>query len=226
MYQRDISHLPTKISRDHFIDLIFDIGTRYSHGYDSIVASVQLGDYFVNYKGTRKPFYNNDTSSSNELSEQIYSTELAHVVTVIIAKFNEDYGYNKTKLAVSDTNNKYVIKLEWEISMILNFHVRVNNFITVISKLICSNYSHNPLYTFKFGSIFYDISRDICNNQDLLSKNPYLIVAALLLLHKHGKLRSIKIHKQRIFSETICLISDEFELDIPILLNEINMINK
>lgn len=250
MYQRDIAKLPVPIDRTDFIELVFDIGREHRHGYDTIVASVQIGDWFVNYKGERnclRPLTNQerliveeekleisrktniryfDMSSDVEdecinkvvsqrqqdeimdkLVPQVYSTELACVVTLIACKCNEDFnsGYCHTDAAVSDTMNCYVVKMEWEIFDLLGFGFKVYNFISLIGTF---------LETPQLGSVFWDISKDICLNQPLLTKNPQTVVLALLILGRRGQLRAVHKHKERMFQETMKKLAHEYELDI------------
>lgn len=262
MYQRDIPKLPKTITRDEFVNIVFDLGHRHQHGYDTIVASVQLGDYFVSFKGERNPFFllsraekrsikdllkkntqvkgaiynlNTDILLNSpfrekleqkpfmyELVPQIYSTELAYVVTVIMAKSNEDDGYRWTDDAVSDTNNRYVIKMEWEICMLLNFNIKVHNFITLIGHIICTTLNDDEkthdLSTFKLHSMFFDLSKEICLNRDLLAKDAKVIVIGCILLNQAGKLRAQRTNKERTFREVMMKISREYEVDIGQLL--------
>lgn len=267
MYQRDIPKLPKIITRDEFVNIVFDLGQRYQHGYDTIVASVQLADYFVSFKELRHPFILLNKSEKislesvckrnphltkirgnfsvhkyrdllltspfkeqveqntfmNELVPQVYSIELAYVVTVIIAKYNEDDRYKWTDDAVADTNNRYVIKMEWEICMLLNFHIKINNFITLIGDIIWHTLTEEQKYSsplsFRFHSMFFDLSKEICMNQSLLAKDSKVIVMGCILLHKMGKLRAVRTNKERLFNEVMVKISKEYEVDISDLLH-------
>lgn len=230
MYQRDIPKLPKTITRNAFVNMVFDLGHRYQHGYDTIVASVQLGDYFVSFKGERRPFFLLSQGEKieqppfmYELVPQIYSTELAYVVTVIMAKSNEDDGYQCTDDAVSDTNNRYISKMEWEICTLLNFNIKVYNFITLIGTIILTTLNNNEttddLSSFTLHSMFFDLSKEICLNRDLLAKDPKVIVTGCILLHQAGKLRAARTNKERKFHEAMMKISREYELDLDELLN-------
>jgi hypothetical protein len=220
------------------------------------MASIQLGDYFVNFNGIRNPFIGlNDIERKiykeekcrrkesnlqingqrkesileyimnrrektfmDELVPQIYSEELAHVTTLIIAKYNEDHGYIHTEYAISDTNNKYVIKMEWEIYMLLNYHVKIHNFITVISNLIPEIFDKtSPMdnnIPYHFGSIFKDLCMQICIDRNLLCKDPRILVIATIILYRRGRLKAIKINKKRIFCEIMYEVAREYELNI------------
>lgn len=262
MYQRDIPKLPKIITRTEFVDIVFDLGRIHQHGYDTIVASVQLADHFVSFKGVRRPFIQLNISEKKalksickrnpeltkvrgkfsvqkyhdllltspfqekleqnkfmyELIPQVYSIELAYVVTVIIAKYNEDDGYRWTDNAIADTNNRYVIKMEWEICMLINFHIKINNFITLIGHIIWHTLTEHQKYsdpwTFRLHSIFFDLSREICMDQNILAKDPQVIIMGCFLLHKMGKLRANRINKERLFHEVMVKISKEYEVDI------------
>ncbi|CAH6419425.1 Hypothetical protein HVR_LOCUS620 [uncultured virus] len=56
MYQRDIPKLPTKITREEFVNEIFNLGHDSNHNYDTMMLAVQVGDYFVDYQGPRTPY--------------------------------------------------------------------------------------------------------------------------------------------------------------------------
>jgi len=253
MYRREIPKLPIPISRDNFVELVFDLGRENSHGYDTIIAAVQIGDYFVSYSGDRVPFRPLSQAEKNlfeiqekrfgwqlnetildlgdemklmndilanrdritfmdELVSQIYSVELAHVVTVISVKCNEDFdsGYDSIKDAASDTENSYVKKMEWEIFTLLGFKFKVYNFITVIGILLIRNNEHPP----RLGPVFWDISKEICLNRNLLTKDPRTIVLGILLLGRAGKLHAIHTHRERIFHELMKKLAHEYELNL------------
>lgn len=227
MYHRDIPKLPLGISRPEFVHEIFDLGTHYSHGYDTIVATVQLGDFFVNSPNHRDflfiPFTEKEQQLWKDYQEllttpcsQIYSTELAHVVTVIIAKYNEDEGYINTTDVLITTDNRYIIKMEWEICKLIDYHVKINNFITVISNLIGQYITTD----WKYGSFFRDFSRQICLDPILLSTNPYTIIFSAIFLHRQNKLKAHFIYKENKFLDIIANIIHEYELDLDEFVKE------
>ena len=221
MHQRDIPKLPTKIDRKEFVDIIFDLGLSSMHGYDTIVAAVQLGDKFVSYSGPRISFNDIQSGSSdidimNQPVPQEYSTELAHVVTIITCKVNEDNGYMDIKEAIYETCNSYVAKIEWEICILFDFNLKVNNFITLIGALVC----HKKDEPITLNSAFYDLSKQICSNLELLNMNPFTVVAGILILAKHGKLRASHDNKERIFSNMMIQLSKEYEVELSDVLRE------
>src|SRR3972149_10462552 len=104
MYQRDIPRRPIVINRAQFVDEVFDLGQKYKHGCDTIMNAVEIGDYFVSFIGPRVPYMGPMTEGImnsklgmkeliQDLVPQEYSIELAHVVTIMAAKINEDKGY-------------------------------------------------------------------------------------------------------------------------------------
>lgn len=274
MYQRDIPYLPIETSRGEFVNLVFELGSDYSHSYENIVASVQLGDFFVNFHGPRTPFIyldkegkkkykdeknrrknltpSTDNSEDNnimkfvtdqipgtfmyELTPQIYSLELAHVVTAIISKFNEESGATQTESAIVNSNNRFVVKMEWEICFLLNYHVKIYNFMTVITDLILkvlesphrknslsfadSNEDTSNNVIFKLGSVFKDLCKEICMDRNLLLKDPRTIVLGTIILYEEGRLRAIKTNRRRLFTETISIVAREYELNTIDMLRE------
>lgn len=252
MYSRDMPKLPVSISRNEFVELVFSLGYENSHGYDTIVATVQLGDYFVSYSGPRTPYREFTSIERNLLRDrrrqlkciqgtldfatesrlvdeilaartehtfmdecvsQIYSVELAHIATIIVAKYNEDFGsgYRFTNKAISDTVNCYVRKMEWEILTLIGFKPKVYNFISVIGALIMevNKLEYPPV----LGTVFLDISKDVCLDKELLSKDPWTVVLGLIILAQKGKLRALRLHRERVFRETMKAIAREYELE-------------
>lgn len=220
MYQRELSHLPIEITREEFVELAFELGRCYNHGLDTTVAVVQLGDYFVNFQGERNSF---KCDNFLEPISQIYSVELAHIITVIIAKFNEDFGYRSTKEAIIETGNRYLIKMEYEILRLINFHVVINNFITLIWNLILSVDNNHKL---SLSSAFWYFSKEVCINKELLSKDHRLIVLAVIILHKKGQLKAVKDNRHRIFEEIIIQTSIEYEIESVDILRAYNQMKK
>lgn len=243
MYQRNIPHLPEEFSREEFINHVFDLGLRNSHSYESIITSVQLGDKFVNYQGPRTAFrmltleertlYNEEKAKYpdefnsghitnsildsrewtfiDEIVPQVYSIELAYTVTVIVAKANEEYGYRSITYAASDIVNRYVIKMEWEICILFEYHIRIYNFLTILARLC-------PNKQLRLGSIFQDISKEVCLS--LLDKDPKIVTIAILILHHRRKLQAFRTNRKRIFHQTMLLIAHEYELNLGVLLRE------
>ncbi len=195
MYQRDVHVIPIEILRDEFVNIIFDIGLEYYFGYDTLITAVEIGDKYVNF------------------DHQYYSDELAHAVIVIASKANEDDHYTSLNAKI-DTNNGYVISLEWKVCEILGFHIKNNNFITFICKFL------NPLTKPTLGSVFWDLSKDICMNPKLLSMDPLVILTVCILLNKIGKLRAIQNNKKRVFSTIMDQISFEYDININDLLKK------
>lgn len=214
MYQRDIPKFPVKINRREFVNYVFDLGRRYNHGYDTIITSVEIGDKFVSYTGHRESYVDQKYYCHDiilNLVPQEYSIELAHVVTVIAAKCNEDFGYERTWSAMADTQNRYVIKMEWEVCMVLGFRVKINNFISAISDILCH---HHIVDSKILGSVFWDLSKDICMNQELLNINPVVIIMATILLYKCGKLRAIRSNRERTFLNIMQQVAHEYEVPL------------
>ena len=209
MYQHDIPKLPTPITRNSYVDLVFDIGLEYSHGYDTIVMSVEIGDAFVLYKGNRSPFIptaHTNFEIMNQLVPQEYSIELAHITTVTVAKFNETGGYQSTRNAISNTENCYIAKMEFEIFEVIDFHINRSNFITVFGNLLPhTNQKH-------LGSVFWDLSKAICLDYTLMQMNPYTLILGTILLNKHGKLKAVSDNKYRMFQTLLTHIVEEYEL--------------
>jgi hypothetical protein len=229
MYQWEQPHLPIAISREDFVDIIFDIGLYNLYNYDTVVSSVQLGDSFVEYIGPRNPYVDKlqlekfpinsyERDILEKLVPQEYSKELAYAVTVIMGKFLDERGrgFGWTNIAIRETNNYYVVKLEWEVCMILGFHIKTKNFISVIGNLIYSDISYQP--TPILNSVFWDLSKDICMNKSILNMDPRTVVLGIKLLHRKKKLRAVTSNRKRFFLQLMNTISNDYEIDMKDLL--------
>lgn len=211
MYTRDIPKLPNEMSREKFVDLVFDLGSTYNHQYESIVESVMIADRMISYHGMRYLFNNlpkiNKIDIMCEPIQQHYSIELAHVVTVIISKVNEDTRYD-TIASINNTDNIYVLKMEWEICLMLEFKFRCHNFMTDIGCLLYENF-HTQL-----SSIFWDLAKDICMNKNLLQMSTTTLLTGIVILYQHNLLKAIRTNKERYFFTTMFSIASEYELDL------------
>jgi hypothetical protein len=217
MYQWQIPKLPTEIKRDHFVKKVFDISNDYHHGFASMVQAIIIADDFVNNQEQRTPYLFQDkdiTDQFNELSEQIYSQELAYVVVLITGKLNEDDGYTKTKQAIYDTNNIYVVKIENEIYKLYNFNLKIDNFISVLGKLNSSLHTNLQL-----SNMFIDLCKIICMNKSLLYCKPATIILALVILNKKKKLSIMKNYRYKIFETLIINISLIYDIPIDNILS-------
>jgi len=190
MYVRDIIRSPQKITRNEFVNIIFDIGLNYNYGYDTLIASVQLGDQYIDQD------YNND-----------YTKELAYVCLILTTKLNED-DYYSTAEAVDELENKYVLVLEWEIFRTCK--IKIKNFMTYLGYLT----NHEII----FGPIFWDLCKDICINKTLLQMNPQTILLGCFLLN--DKLKCIKQYQQRYFLDVIQKLSYNYEVDMSDILKK------
>jgi hypothetical protein len=194
LHERDITKPLTLIERNNMIDIIFDIGINNGHHYDAIVLSVQVADIYV------------DSLDKN------YSLELAHVVSVLAAKFNEDHGY-KSLLDVTDViPNHAIFDLEKEVYKALNYTFKFNKFVLFIYNVVGNNNLH-PSFAY--------LLKDICYNKHLLHlDNPLLIIIALTILFKNNKLSFIRKYKEHTFIETLLSVSNEYEIKPETLLNK------
>lgn len=250
MYQRDIQFLPIKITREEFVNIVFDIGLQYCHGYDTIIAAVQIGDKFVStikdntcdisipidkdgyisssnddnasyddddedIFATNDELQVNKCANSLSITERYYSNELAYTTTVLVCKANEDDGYKSIETAVTDTGNGYVYILEWEICHVIGFNVKINNFMTFIGRLL-----DIIGITSVLPSVFWDLSKDICMNIELLKINPLTILIGCILLNHMGKLKAIRTNKERVFHNIMVQVSKEYEIDLEELLRK------
>ena len=248
MYQRNIPRLPKIISREAFVDRIFDLGQQYQHGYDTIMTAVEIGDFFITYKGkrvshlgqfselTNQPSANTNSVGPREPSvdlvkenqrklmimcvPQVYSEELAYVVTVISACANEDHNYSYSDIvdAASEVQNGYVYKMQWEICAALKFYVRPNNVITLLGRIIWAIYAPKPdtnnIYVPHMGTTFWDLARTICMKKSFLSINPITIVIGAILLQRHGKLRPIRENRERRLITIMNKLAREYEVSL------------
>ncbi len=215
MYRRDIAHLPKAIDRVAWVNLIFELGRFHSHNYETTINAVLIGEHFMQYEEPRTPYtYLKNTSPIlKTIVPQTYSVELAHVVTVIAAKFNEDSGYVSTLSAANNTNNYYVYKMEWEICILLNFCVWHDNIISYLS--ISSNMN--------LGSWLWDLGKAICLNRELLKSRFETILCAIVILGRKNKLAPLIKYKERIFYMLLESIADQNDIEISDVIRKYNI---
>lgn len=229
MYQREIAKLPTEISREDFVEKIFDLGFDQNHEYDTIMLAVQIGDFFVKYDGHRIPHTSwkrkeivesklskrdprcDPDGIADILAIQKYSDELVHTVTAIASDYNEDDGYDIAKANVN-CNNGYVFKLEWEICSILEFHIQPRNYIRAIGQLIYHKHQYEKIR--HLAPIFWDLSKDICLNHQLTIMNPNTVLLGIVMLYKRKRLSAIRKYRCRRFSTLFKNLAREYELPI------------
>lgn len=221
MYKREILKSPKKITRRNFVKTIFDVGYLNGSGYDTMMIAVQVGDFFINYKDRRiayKGWKKKMRNSSNDPEgiadkkcRRIYSKELAHTVIVIAEEFNEDHAYNIYEANMT-CNNSYVYKLEWEICLLLKFNINPSNYIRLMDNLIGEiNYIEYDKY---LSTVFWDLSRRICLSRKMSSINPITLLLGIIILHKKGKLKSIRDNRRRKFLMLIIRIGHEYEVSL------------
>lgn len=188
MHSWDLVTIPNCIDRSIFVEEIFELGLIYEYGCDVLVAAVQLGDEYVDDKN------------------KYYSIELAHASLVLVTKFSYDDHYS-TDNALSITENKYTVLLEWEI--FTSYHIKIDNFISFIGRY----------YKDVLPAIFWDLSKTICSNKSLLNINPVTILCGCLLLLNNNKLKAVREHKERLFRQTIIKLSKEYEIEVNDILS-------
>lgn len=206
MHQRDTYKLPIEIIRVEFVNIIFDIGSSNFLGYDTIVSAVQIADNFITYPHSRKSFIDSCSTLTINPTPQYYSLELAYATLSIVSKANEDRSLSTSTL-IAKAANKYVLKIEHELCFILNFHIRVDNFMTLIGSLLC-----NPDdVCIHLEDIFWDLSKFICLDENLIKMDPITLVLGIILIYKYGKLKVIKDIRKRYFQNMIRDLAYEFE---------------
>lgn len=194
MYACDNVLAPKSISRAAFVEKCFDLGLEFDHGYNTIIAAVNIGDDFCSFNRPWKICDWIETVKNEEYEiddyilklpvQQIYSVELAHVVTLLTAKIHEDDGYCFSNFCVQALENRYIYKLEWELCFMFNFHFPLKpNYITILYKTINSN-DISPVLNKKF----WYLSKEICLNKSLMQMNPFAILLGIILLHRKNKL--------------------------------------
>jgi hypothetical protein len=191
MYQRDIDKIPDLISREQFVITVFEIGKRSHHAYDNIVGAVQMGDSYCK-------------------EGNYYSKELAYVTTIIMAKLNEDDGFDDIKQAIYELDNSYVRKLEIQLCVKFGYHYKPYNIMSLLTGIVL----HNSYETCKdrFAPIFYDFCFGICLRQSILETNPCTILLAMKMLHRRKRLHCVATYKSRIFYTILFKAAREYEI--------------
>lgn len=178
MYNKNIEKIPEEITRCEFVTIIFDLGLSYEFGYDTLMAAVQLGDKYIDYQ-----------------NNNYYSQELAHMCTVVISKFNEDYYYS-TSDAIDTIENSYMLKLEWDLFTMINYVVKIDNVMTYIGRLVNDEIKLELI----LGQIFWYLCKDICMNKQLLLMKHETLLRGCMILHTHNKLKAVHDYKKEFFN--------------------------
>lgn len=209
MYKRDNIKNPQQCNRDKFISEVIYLNHHYGHTYDTALMSIKIGDDFCQCKKLGTIYINKDINLNYQV-ERIYSVELAHVSTIIAAKINEDHGYDSTSNAAKDLMNNFVIKLEWEICYLFNFTFKRSYLMSSIIDILRYADSKNTLY--------YELIYDI-NNLTLVTINNYSLSSIIVWLFKNKKLKAYHRVRELKFIKLVKIISNEYNVDIPDILN-------
>ena len=153
----------------------------------------------------------------SEPMAQIYSIELAHVVVILASKYYEDCISYDTDEALYELENRYIIKMEWEVYTMLKFQITVPNFTHVIYAILSEQgYSTN----WYFGSLFKDLIKEVCLYRELLQMSPATVILGIVLLYRRGKLAAVTKNKQRIFLEIMQRTANDYEVELSSVLKE------
>jgi hypothetical protein len=212
MYERNNIKNPKLCKRDEFINEIVYLNQHYGHNYDTALMSIKIGDDFCQTNKEGK-IYTNKYIKLNYPSERIYSIELAHVVTIISAKINEDTRYSETINAAKDLINNFVIKLEWEICFLFDFTFKRSYLMSSIVNILGYSDSKNSLY--------FELIKDI-SKLSLVTVDSYLLSLIIVWLFKYKKLKAYYTVRESKFIKLITLISQEYEIPIPNIIESIN----
>jgi hypothetical protein len=220
MYASDFYKTPRSFSRKKFIEKIFKISNN-NYDYDTLLIAVEIGDYFVSFKGERKTcnWINFNEEEKNIISSptpQKYSLELSHVSLCIATKFNEDCVHE-----IYDVGNKIVFKMEWEILMLLGFHIKTNNFFKFINKILYQSTYHHLTLSPEFEFLAFEIA-----NLNQININPFTILLAIKMLDKKGKLSFLKDFRMKRFYQIVKKICYEYELSFTKFIHNYIMYKK
>lgn len=193
MYTWEIVREETFIPRTSYIQIIFDISRRYGHNYDTVISAVLIGDKFIN------------------LSKKCYSIELAHVVTILSCKLNEDSGYDSLSEAITTLDNSILISMEQDIWSSLQYQLPRSHIMSDIHEFFCG------FEDYQFSFIFWEICYQICEESHMLQLNSLVIIMAIIYLGKIDKLKASKTGRLKYFHmliETIAQYTDCSCLDV------------
>lgn len=194
MYARHVRRQPTYVNRHRFARELFSFSLYKNHGYDNILSALHLADDFLRL--TRRPGK--------------YSMELAYVVVCLIGKAWEE---NCTlSEALTHTGNGYVVDLEWEICLTLNFHFPRYNLMTVCHDICGEQYDNSGVLK-TWGRSFHYLIKTLMRNPQMVDIPPQTILLGAKLLHRRGKLKCVLQPQRRSLLCLISRISREYELD-------------
>lgn len=225
MYQRQIPRAPKKITRDVFIDMIFELGKTYEYGYDTIMGAIELADKFmliieprtsyhehikVKHKYRIHDRYKGQMDFLIAPIEQYYSPELVVVTLTLAGKSNEDDAHS-ISYALTFVENYYIIKMEWEVANCFGYYIRVKNIITDIGLIIGENAD--------LASIFGEIAQDVCRIPKWWTISSVTIIMATLYLYQNNKLHAVTVDKVKRFRNFIKVMAEETETSTSTVLD-------
>lgn len=241
VYQREIPTLPKEISRKTFVREIFYLGYDRHHEYNTIMLAIQIGDFFVNYKGKRVPYigwkrrehstkYRSRTTDKiiikNVLSNRDPKYDPHKIADILCDQiYSYELIYTATAIAADynedngynidhaniDCNNAYVYKLQWEICKLLNFTICPVNYLQLIGRILCINNPDESKCNKHLAPIFWDLSKFVCLDYKLCNINPITVLLGIIILYKRGRLMVIKEHRFRKFMMIVKMLSYECE---------------
>lgn len=209
MYARDIPRLPESVSREVFVNTLFDIGLLYQCSCDTLLSAVTIGDAFVSHKFSipphrliANPLLTPDKADIlNQPLPQTYSIDLAHVSLCISSSIHEESCYSIDD-ASRDLDNIIVYKLQWEVCLMFKFCIPTPKIVKLLAIL-------------GYG-LTWDLSKDIALDKSLLYSNPYALLLGVKLLGRNVSANTKR--RYRLFKECFLQISSDYELDISDLL--------
>lgn len=200
---------PTKIERDEFVDIVIGASERYGHNYDTAIASILIGDFFVENYGAPPKI----TLKTSPLIVAEYSEELARVSIILGAKLHEDHGFHSVGETIQILNNRLAGEMETVVFMtIINKQALPRPHI--IGKLMkVFNKTHLSIHPI----LYWEITRDICKYPQVLRSSPNSIYLAIVFLLWSGKLHAniiaTKCRFKRLVS-ALCYNCDANDADV------------
>jgi hypothetical protein len=205
LYTKDILKEPEETSRNAFIDEILYLGITYGHNCDTILSAIQIGDIFCRNKANMVVW----KSSSIKLDRpapKYYSIMLAHVCTLLACKQNEDFCYSDTSQVCRELDTKFVVKLEWEIFISLNYKLPRPTIVTNIASILGYSQAKEQLYL----ELTPDLAMLNLNGISILS-----LSCAIMWLYKKRKLKAHTRLRERKFIKMIKIINTDYGIVIP-----------
>lgn len=174
------------LTRDEFVKLLIDLMMDHDCELHTLLTATIIADQYI------------------DTTEQTYSENLLAVSANLASKCCEERPFSLRM-------RSELVNLERTICAQRQFVFPRHNILTLISYLLGLRieFTHPQLH-----ADFRYLTFALCLNKSLLQANPLTVLAACVMLHRHGKLPIVELGRTASFTRLTQRISYEYELPL------------